>query len=263
MKLEGADPLSEVTAEDELPGRRHYLIGRTPTNWRTNIPLYGKVRYGQVYPGVDLVYHGNQGQLEYDFVVGAGVDPGVIELSFEGCREMRLDARGDLILDIGGKELRQSKPAVFQEAEGVRQEIVGGYQIAAKNRVRFEIGRYDRSRPLVIDPVLVYSTYAGGSDVDFGFGIAVDAEGYAYVTGLTRSPDFPTTANAFQPGFHGGTEDVFVTKLNREGSAVVYCTYLGGSFFDQAFDITVDTKGDAYVTGTTASADFPTTMNAF
>jgi hypothetical protein len=263
MKLVGANPLPEAKGQDELPGKSHYLTGSALARWRTNIPLYGKVRYEGVYPGVDVVYYGNQGQLQYDLVLRAGADPHIIQLSFEGAREIRLGDQGELILNVGGSELRQLKPVIYQEVDGVRQQIAGGYRVEGNDRVRFELGTYDVNRPLVIDPVLVYSTYLGGSITDFGFGIAVDEEGYAYVTGLTRSTDFPTTANAFQPGFNGGNEDVFVTKLNREGSALVYSTYLGGSFFEQAFDIAVDKNGDAYVTGTTASSDFPTTMNAF
>jgi hypothetical protein len=262
MKLVGANPLAEGIGHDQLPGKSNYLIGSAPMRWRTNVPQYGKVRYKGVYPGVDVVYYGAQGQLGYDLQVGAGSDPRVIQFSFEGAEAIRLSHHGDLILTVGGSDLRQLKPVVYQEVDGVRHEIAGGYHVDG-NRVRFELGTYDASLPLVIDPVLAYSTYLGGSVADFGAGIAVDKEGYAYVTGLTRSADFPTTANAFQPGFNSGIEDVFVTKLNREGSAVVYSTYLGGSFFDRAFGIAVDKNGNAYITGTTASSDFPTTMNAF
>jgi hypothetical protein len=263
MKLVEANPEAAATGQDPLHGRSNYLIGSDPSRWRTNIPHYRKVRYQSVYSGVDLVYYGNQGQLEYDFQVAAGVDPSVIRVSFEGARQIRLGDEGDLVITVGSTELRQLKPVAYQEVDGYRQEVPSGYRVEGTNRVRFELGLYDATRPLVIDPVLVYSTHLGGSMSDIGFGIAVDTAGHAYVTGRTLSSDFPTSTDGVQPGFNGGIEDVFVTKVNREGSALIYSTYLGGTFFEHPFDIAVDKHGSAYVTGTTASSDFPTTIDAF
>jgi hypothetical protein len=269
MKLVRANPAPTVVGGDELPGESHYFIGNDPRQWRTDIAHYGKVMYEGVYPGVDLVYYGNQGQLEYDFVVGAGADPRAIELTFSGAREVRLGAEGDLVLGVGDGEIRQLKPVIYQEVDGVKKEIAGGYRIDGQAHVSFEVGRYDASRPLVIDPVLVYSTYLGGSGSDLGLGIAVDEDGCAYVTGLTASLNFPTTPGAFQPA-NAGSEDAFVTKLNRRGTAVLYSTYLGGSGSDAGLlpatffaGIAVDEDGNAYLTGPTTSPDFPTTPGAF
>jgi hypothetical protein len=174
---------------------------------------------------------------------------------------VRLGAGGELVLGVGGGEIRQHKPVIYQEVDGVRQVIAGGYRIEDQQHVRIEVGAYDVSRPLVIDPVLVYLTYLGGSGEDRGFGIAVDLLGQAYVTGVTGSADFPTTPGAFQPSL-SGVSDAFVTKVHRSGSALVYSTYLGGGG-DTGFGIAVNLLGQAYVTGQTGSPDFPATAGAF
>ena len=262
MTLVNANPRSQTAGHHELPGKSHYFIGNDPAKWRTNIPTYAKVKYEGVYPGVDLVYYGNHGQLEYDFVVAPGADPGVVTLAFEGAREVHIDARGELVLGVEGGVVRQHKPVVYQEVAGVKQEVAGRYVMKGKRQVGFRVAAYDPSRPLIIDPVLVYSTYLGGSGIDAGFGIAVDGAGSAYVTGTTRSTDFPTTAGAAQTTHAGGFDDAFVTKLDATGSGLVYSTYLGGSAFDSGSDIAVDVTGSAYVTGSTSSNDFPTTAGA-
>ena len=239
--------------------RANYFIGNDPDKWRTNVPTYAKVQYQDVYPGVDLVYYGNQRQLEYDLVVGPGADPAAIALSFEGVKGLRIDAQGDLVLDTPGGEVRQHKPLVYQEVDGVRREIAGAYVLNAERQVGFQVAAYDASQPLIIDPVLVYSTYLGGGGGG-GHGIAVDASGNAYVTGFTASTDFPT-ASPFQGTFGGLILIAFVTQLDAAGSALVYSTYLGGSgfiVFDQGTGIAVDASGNAYVTGNTNSTDFPT-----
>ena len=212
MKLVGANHAASVVGVDELPGKSHYFIGNDPQQWRTDIAQHGKVTYQGVYPGVDLVYHGNHGNLEYDFVVGAGADPRAIELTFAGAREVRLGAEGDLVLGVGDGEIRQLKPVIYQELQGVRKEIAGGYRIDGEAHVRFEVGNYDVSRPVVIDPVLVYSTFLGGSGSDIGRDVAVDEDGNAYVTGQTASPNFPTTPGAFQTA-NAGSNDAFVAKV--------------------------------------------------
>ena len=248
MTLVEANPQSQAAGHDALPGKSNYFIGNDPAKWRTNIPTYAKVRYEGVYPGVDLVYYGNQGQLEYDFVVAPGADPRLVTLAFEGAREVHIDARGELVLGVEGGEVRQHKPVVYQEVAGVKQEVAGRYVMKGTRQVGFRVAAYDPSRPLIIDPVLVYSTYLGGSDEDVGFGIAVDAAGNAYVTGETSSTDFPTTAGAAQTTYAGGS-DAFVTKLDATGSGLVYSTYLGGSDGDIGLAIAVDGAGSAYVTG--------------
>src|SRR6266581_2224024 len=226
MSLVGAARKPTVSGTDELPGKANYFIGKDRSKWRTNVPTYARVHYREVYPGIDLVYYGNQRQLEYDFVVAPGANPKKIALRFQGADKLEIDAEGDLVLHTAGGEMRQHKPVIYQEIEGVRQEIGGGYVRKGADRVGFQLAAYDTTRPLVIDPlVLSYSTYLGGGAGDFGNGIAVDAAGNAYVTGYTASSDFPTTAGTFQPNFGGGA-GAFVTKLNRTGTALVYSTYL-------------------------------------
>ena len=261
MTLVNANPQSQATGHDELPGKSNYFIGNDPAKWRTNISTYAKVKYEGVYPGVDLVYYGNQGQLEYDFVVAPGADPGLVTLAFEGAREVHIDARGELVLGVEGGEVRQHKPVVYQEVAGVRQEVAGRYVMKGKRQVGFRVAAYDPSRPLIIDPVLVYSTYLGGSGGDEGPRHRRGRRGQRLRDGLTGSTDFPTTAGAAQTTLAGGS-DAFVTKLNATGSGLVYSTYLGGSGSDLGQGIAVDGAGSAYVTGDTTSTDFPTTAGA-
>lgn len=250
MNLVGAARKPQVNGAEELPGKVNYFIGRDRSKWRTNVPTYAKVHYRDVYPGIDLVYYGSQRQLEYDFVVAPGVDPKKIVLGFKGAEKLEIDAQGDLVLRATGGDIRQHKPVVYQEINGVKREIEGSYVRKGANRVGFQIAAYDRGHPLVIDPVVLsYSTYLGSNDQ--GFAIAVDLSGNAYVTGITNSTRLPTGS------------DAFVTKLNAEGSALVYSTYLGGSDSDSGAGIAVDAAGNAYVTGTTESTDFPTTLGAF
>jgi hypothetical protein len=259
MKLIGADPASQMEGLDMLPGRSNYILGSDAKRWRRNVMSFAKVRYRSVYPGIDLIYYGNQRQLEYDFVVAPGADPNMIRLGFTGVDQVNIAAQGDLVLKTAGAEISQRKPVAYQEVNGNRREIASRYTMKGSQEVGFDLGEYDRSQPLVIDPVIAYSTYLGGSGADIAGSIAVDAAGNTYVTGLTWSLDFPTS-NPVQPAPGGNSDmgDVFVAKLNAEGSALVYSTYLGGLGFDYGQDIAVDGDGNAYVTGTTQSPDFPT-----
>jgi len=263
MNLVGANANAEVVGLEKQTATVNYFIGNDPKKWRTNVSTYARTLYPDVYRGVDLLYHGQQRQLEYDFIVKPGADPNQIRLRFEGAQKMRIDESGDLVLTIKGGELRQHSPSVYQEAAGARTKISGNYSIKSNREVGFAIGSYDASQPLVIDPVLNYSTFLGGAGQDYGQGIAVDLAGNAYVTGVTQSVNFPTQ-NASQANNAGGTVnpwDAFVTKLTPSGG-LSYSTYLGGSRDDSAFGIAVDSAGSAYVTGTTASTNFPT-LNAF
>jgi beta-propeller repeat-containing protein len=272
MKLVGANPAPRIEGVGELPGKSNYFIGNDPKKWRTNIANYARVEYRDVYPGVNLTYYGNQRLLEYDLTVAPGADPGVIRLAFEGIRKMRLDDHGDLVLRTKGGEIVQQKPVVYQEANGTKREISGRYVIKGRGQVGLQVARYDASKPLVIDPVLSYSTYLGEGR---GFGIAVDPAGNAYVTGETDSVNFPTV-NAFQPTFAGpsgpcvgcGFSDAFVTKFNALGG-LSYSTYLGGGtgfYVDSGGDggtaIALDPAGNAYIAGWTSATDFPL-KNAF
>ena len=183
MKLVGANLQPTVTGLEELPGRVNYFIGNDSTKWRTNILTYVKVKYGDVYPGVDLIYYGNQRNLEYDFVVAPGADPKTITLGFEGADKIEVDSsHGDLMLDTADRQIRLRKPLIYQEVDGVRKEIFGSYVLKDKHEVGFQVAAYDASKPLLIDPVLVYSTYLGGSGSESSSVIAVDASGNAYVT---------------------------------------------------------------------------------
>ncbi len=271
MKLAGADPAPKAEALEPLPGKVNYFIGADPQAWRADAPTYAKVRYQSVYPGIDLVYYGNQRRIEYDFIVAPGADPSVIKLSFEGADALRIADNGDLILTAGAGELRQHKPVIYQEVNGERRNVDGSYSIRNPQSaihdqsVGFHLGDYDASLPLVIDPVMAYSTFFGsGGAEDVPGAIAVDGAGQVYVVGTTGSRDFPTASPA-QSNLRGRA-DVFVSKLNAAGNALVYSTYLGGANEGQGadigFGIAVDGSGAAYVTGTTSSSDFPT-MAAF
>ena len=261
LSLIGANPDPVMRGEEALPGKVNYLRGKDPAAWRTGLSTYAKVRYEGVYPGVDLVYYGTQGQLEYDLVLAPGADPTVIRLAFEGADRMTLDDTGNLVLTLGEQQIVQHSPRVYQETNGERTLVPTRYVLADNRQVSLAIGDYDAERALVIDPVLVYSTYLGGGGYDFGEGIAVDGAGNAYLAGYTSSTDFPTR-QALQPGLGGGFYDAFVAKLSADGATLVYATYLGGSEDDRgysiAYSIAVDGAGNAYLTGVTSSTDFPT-----
>jgi len=257
LRYEGANPHPQVVGEDQLPGMVNYFIGNDPSQYHTDIPTYARVAYKSVYPGVDLVYYGKQGQLEYDWQVAPGADPSAVAFKVDGAQGLSLDGHGNLLLQTGVGRLEQRAPLVYQEINGQRHAVAAEYTVdGAANTVRFAIGAYDTSKPLVIDPVLSYSTYLGGSGVDKGFDIKVDAAGNAYVTGKTGSSTFVTTPNPLQGADAGGI-DAFVTKLNASGTVVLYSTYLGGNGTDDGNAIAVDAAGDAYVAGGTESLTFP------
>jgi hypothetical protein len=261
--LLGANAAANLTGLEQLPTRTNYFIGSDPRRWKTNVPNYAKVKYSGVYPGVDLVFYGNQDLLEYDFIVSPGTNPGVIALGFEGITDMRVDEKGDLILRTDAGEIRQSRPVVYQQIDDARRVIPASYLIKGKKQIAFQIANYDRSKPLVIDPTLAFSTYLGGSGLDSGAGIAVDSAGNAYITGETLSTDFPVTPGAFQTMKVLFNFDAFVTKMNSTGTALIYSTYFGGNNRDRGNNIALDTAGNAYVTGLTDSPNLPTTPGAF
>jgi hypothetical protein len=254
MRLAGADPHATVSGVSPLPGRSHYFVGGRE-RWRRDVPTFGRVRYSEVYRGVGLVFYGTERELEYDFVVAPGADPGVVELAFDGADDLRIDADGNLVIATAAGALTMRRPVIYQDTESGRQPIEGGYVVEGR-RVRFRVAAWDASRPLVIDPVLGYSTYLGGGSNDQGFGIAIDAAGNAYVTGSTISTDFPL-AGAPAQGTRSGDTDVFVARLDPTGTTLLYSTYLGGSGADLGTAIAVDLTGNAYVTGSTTSSNFP------
>ena len=260
MKLLDANPATRAIGLEELPGKSNYLIGNDPKQWFTNVAHYARVKYEAVYPGIDLVYYGKQEKLEYDFIVAPGADPSTIKQVFEGTEVVKIDEEGGLILRTRNGELRQHKPFIYQQTDdGHKRQIAGRYVKTGKHQIGFEVDEYNPDLPLVIDPVLVYSSYLGGSGDDEVLAIATDGAGNAYVAGPTTSSAFPTTAGAFQPIRPGGT-DTFVTKLDPSGSVLVYSTYIGGSLGSEyTYALKVDNQGHAYVTGSTFSIDFPTT----
>jgi Beta-propeller repeat len=353
LKLIGSNPAPKIFGADELLGKANYILGNDPARWHKNLPLYARVYYAGIYPGVDLVFYGNGGRLEYDFIVSPGTDPSAISFTFVSDTQaekmhsdssFRLEPNGDLALSTTAGDVRLRRPVIFQEQNGERRTIPGGYKLKADGSIGFRLAQFDATRPLIIDPALSFSTFLGGSEVDSataialdsfdniyvagttsssnfpvtagGFqqtfadhvtqctttqactdafvsklspdgvtliystylggtgldgirGIAVDSSGNAYVAGFTDSPDFPGVgANSFQGSFTAGTcvagpcYDAFFAKLNGEGSGILYSTYLGGSNIDIAHDIAVDSSGNAYLTGYTASADFPATHGA-
>ena len=262
MKFVAANPQAGIVGLQELPGKVNYFIGSDPTRWRTNISTYARIRHAGVYPGIDVEYYGKQGQLEYDFVVAPGADPNAIRFEFEGDDPLAVDARGDLVLQNANDEIRLLKPVIYQRHGGIQREVRGQYALLDKHEVGFQIGPYDPQEPLVIDPVLSYTTYLRGNSLDFGSSIVVDGAANAYVTGQTSSTNFPTV-NPFQPKVADSCStsnydcrDAFVTKLNAAGS-LVYSTYLGGTRAESGLAITVDRAGNAYVTGRTCSTNFP------
>jgi len=263
MQLVGANMNPRVLGFDELPGNVNYFLGDNSTKWRSNISTYGKIKYQAVYPGIDLVYYGNQQELEYDFIVAPYADPAMIKLRFTGAEKLDVNAEGELSIDFAGEQVRMRKPVIYQERDGKREKIAGSYALLAPAdegnglpQVGFRVDAYDTGSPLVIDPVLAFSTYLGGSDDDIASDLAVDASGNIYILGNTASADFPIV-NPAQPVLGGGL-DVFVAKLNPAGSAIIFSTYLGGSNTEFSSGITVDASGNVYLCGQTFSTDFPT-----
>jgi Beta-propeller repeat len=262
--LEGANRNPTATGLKQLPGTANYFVGNDSRRWTANIPIYAEVKYESVYPRIDLIYHGStQHQLEYDFVVGAGADPAKIEFALGGAENMRLNPRGDLVIKLAGGEVIERAPVIYQQIGGRMRQVSGGYMLKRSNHVGFKLAAYDRHKPLIIDPQVAYSTYLGGGGNETAYAVAVDDSGHAYVTGYTDSTDFPTTKHAYQDSHGGGYYDAFVTKLNADGSALVYSTYLGGSGGEAGSGLAVDHAGHAYLTGYTNSTDFPTTKHAY
>ena len=265
LQLVGANTQAKVIGAEELPGKANYFLGNDPSKWRTNVPTYAKVRYESVYPGVDLVYYGTRGgELEYDFIVAPGADPNTIALGVEA-GGVRVDSKGDLIVPIEDREVRLHKPVIYQPlaghgegtpSQGRRTPVEGHYSLDAQNHVRFELGPYDHSRPVVIDPVLIYATYLGGSGGDIAYAVGVDSVFNTYVAGVTNSTNFPTKGTTVIQSGNKGYGDCFIAEINPAGNQLLYSTYLGGSQSDAATAL-AESSGAVYITGYTASSDFP------
>ncbi len=255
VSFQGSDPGTIVAAEGHLAARANFLLGNNPGRWRANVDLYQTVAYSGLYPGIDMKYGGSGRQLKSEFIVAAGADPSLVHVRYTGFEKILIDHDGSLVFQLPSGELRENPPEVYQVRGGRHVLIECSYKLHGDGTVGFAIGKYDRSLELVIDPVLSYSTYLGGSGFDSVTGLAVDSSGNAYVTGYTDSLDFPI-AGAIQ-GATGGGVDAFVAKLNPAGTALLYATYIGGSGDDRAHGLTLDSSGNAIITGTTTSPNFP------
>jgi Beta-propeller repeat/S-layer homology domain len=248
--------VSRAVPGAKLPGKVNYILGEDPRKWQTGLPTYGLVTYPNTYPGIDVVYHGNQQQLEFDLVVRPGADPRAIRMKIKGGSGLSIDASGALVVGDSTGDLRIALPETYQDVNGTRKSISGHYSLHGRDEVVFNVDRYDRNRPLVIDPTIVYSTLLGGSTGSSASqSIALDSLGQMYIAGYTSASDFPI-ANAYQGGLNVN-QDAFVTVINAAGTALVYSTYIGGSNTDQFQGIAVDSTGAAWVAGSTSSFDFP------
>jgi hypothetical protein len=272
----GGNANAPTTGLEPLSGIVNYLKGNDRSRWLADVPTYARVEYREVYPGIDLDYYGPQGQLEYDFIVSPGADAGRIRLAFAGADGVQLDADGNLLIHTAAGDVVQHRPYLYQQVGAERRPVVGRFTVmnaaqgqgqgVTDQQVGFSVGAYDRTRPLVIDPSQIYTTYFGGSDLDDSYAVAVDNSGNAYFTGRTHSTNFPTTSGAVQTSFQSATTsdpDAFVAKLNASATVLLYSTYLGGGGNDQGTDIGVDSSGNAYVFGYTQSTNFPVTTGAF
>ncbi|MDQ3009098.1 MAG: hypothetical protein M3X11_00120 [Acidobacteriota bacterium] len=293
IKLAGANRQPRISGAAQMPGKMNYFIGNDSTQWKTDMPTYGQVKYEAVYPGIDLVYYGNQQQLEFDFMLAPGADPKQIKVSFAGAQKLRLDKNGDLIVETKAGEVRQHRPVVYQEINGHRQQIAGSYKLSGKREVRFEIGDYDQTMLLVIDPALSYATFiseTGGVALN---DIAVDTAGNAYLVGGAQLSKFFTTPGALQPVYDGKVQSpapsfALIFKLNPTGTQVLYSAMLSGSqsvrsrvnctdrhdeedptgcyrylLTNNVRTVFADAAGNAYVTRETQSIDFPVTAGAY
>src|SRR5262249_25735602 len=257
LSFAGANPQPRLKGLEPQAGRSHYLQGGDARGWRVNVPHYGRVRYEDVYPGVDVDFYGHEGELEYDIVLAPGGDPRALALAVEGAEQLQIDAQGDLVIVSRGVQLRQLQPVVYQlEGDGSRR-VPARYVLKDGNRVGFEIDAYDVERPLYIDPIIRFSSYLGGSAYSEGAtSVRLDSAGYIYIAGTTGSPDFPVR-NGVQLNYAGG-RDIFVTKVTPDGSSIVYSTYLGGSGDEYLGKIAVDAAGQVFIVGNTTSTNFPT-----
>lgn len=258
MKLVGGNPQPEISAAGELPGHSNYFVGSDASKWQQGVKQYAAVSYRDVYPGVNMAFHGQQRQLEFDFIVAPGANAAPISMGVTGAKRIATDDSGNLVLSSAAGNVLLHKPFAYQEKNGTREPVDARFAVQANNQVGFVLGNYDRSRELVIDPSVGWSTYLGGNAEDDGYAIGVDSNGNAIVTGQTHSANFPTVTGAYSKNYIG-LFDVFVTKISADGTTVIYSTYVGGSGNDSGNAIALDASGDAFVAGGTSSTDFPHT----
>jgi len=259
INMVGANPNPKMVGEELQSGKVNYFIGKDPKKWQTNVSIYKQVRYKDVYPGIDLVYYGNQLRVEHDFVLAAGADPRLVEMEVKGADGLSVAANGDLVLQKASDEVRLLAPVLYQEFHGMQVPVTGGYRVSNSTHVSFTVGAYDKTKPLVIDPVLVYGTFLGGLADDEGVGIGVDSNGSAYVVGWTQSSNFPL---AGQNGPPPGGQSGFVAKLDVSGSSLIYADYVGGNSETNPSAMALDSSNHVFLTGYTYASDFPT-VNAY
>jgi hypothetical protein len=263
ISLVNGNPKPVIEGLDVLKVRTNYMIGAR-ANWHTEVPNYGRVEYRQAYPGVDVIYYGSHNQLEYDFVLAPGADPGAIRMRFSGAGRLRVTREGDLVLEGPGGRMTQKRPLIYQESAGGRREIGGGYVLLARDTVGLKVDGYDKRRKLVIDPLLAYSTYLGGTGQDQINAVKLTSNGHLYMVGQTATQDIPAINGAYDNDNFGLT-DIFLAIVDTTQAGadqLIYFTYLGGSSIDIALAVAVDANGVAYMTGTTTSTDFPMAGNS-
>ncbi len=256
MEFLNALPRASGRPLEPLPGKANYLIGRDPMRWIQNLQTYGRLEYDGVYEGVDVAWYGNQGQLEYDFLVRPGADPNRIRVRFDGTRKLALEANGDVRIETAAGAMKLRLPEVYQETGGVRKRVEGRYRLRAANEIGFELAGYDKAKPLVIDPTLVYGTYFGSSFYTPTLAIATDPQGNVYLGGSVDQAGSLPIVNATQSGVLG-LRNSFVVKFDPTGTTVLYSTYVGGSSFDTLLGLAVDAAGEAIAVGGALSTDFP------
>jgi hypothetical protein len=265
MQFVGANPSAEISGGLDMGGKINYLIGNDPAHWQSGVPTFGQVRVDQVYPGINVVYYGNQQHLEYDFDLAPGANPETITLRFAGADRVSVSPGGDLVVRLAGRDIVQHRPVAYQTSGGVREPVQAGYKILDAHTVAFSVGHYDARLPLVIDPVLAFSTYFGGNNFTIVWGVAYGTnDDSVYITGSTLASQVTSTRpfatpGAFQTNYAGGKNesDAFVAKFDSSGTNLIYCTYLGGSADDAAYALAVGPEGNAFVTGATYSTNFP------
>ncbi|HXL26349.1 MAG TPA: SBBP repeat-containing protein, partial [Chthoniobacterales bacterium] len=261
MQFIGANPEASLCGHAEMPGKINYLVGNDPSQWRVGIPTYARIHAEELYPGINLVYYGNQQQLEYDLIVSPGADPAAITIHFEGADNVSINQQGELVLKLGPDEIRQPRPSLFQVINGVTQSIPGQYQLRGCDSVIFSVGQYDHHLPLRIDPLLTYSSYFGGKGADVAVSVKVDASNDVYVAGVTLSqlsltnPPQASLVSDFQGGRFVG--DGFIAKFDSTLTNLLFLTYFGGSLEDAIYDLALDGSNNIYVTGFTDSTNFP------
>jgi hypothetical protein len=262
VHLIDSNPDSVASGVDRMTGKTNYFIGNDPVKWRQNVPTWAGVKFHDVYPGIDLIYRGSEGRVEYDFAIAPNVDPGRIRMRVEGAESLALAGNGDLVIKTAAGDLVEKAPKIYEETPGARRAIPGGYRLIGNDEVGFALGAYDHSRPLVIDPLLIYSTLLGGYVGIISPKIVVGADGSVWIAGATQSTDFPLTGNAVQSTNHG-FDDVFISKLSPDGSTMKYSSYLGGSNYDEVQQIVLDRAGDVFFAGWSYSTDYPVTAGAY